>query len=85
MEDTIPMEDSTEVIAFESTARMSAMQAPLELTPIFTLEYDGQRAEVAHTINTMVQYVRIIIDTVTHGHPSERPPEDEGGWKPLPL
>jgi hypothetical protein len=83
VDDTVPMEDGSVVVAFESTARMVKMRAPLVLTPRFAVDYKGQPAEVEQTINAMAQYARIIMDAVTRGHPTEHPPEDEEGWAPL--
>jgi hypothetical protein len=57
------MEDGTVVVAFESTARMLRMGAPVVMGARFALDYKGQPAEIEHTINTMAQYARIIIDT----------------------
>ena len=85
VEDTIPMEDGIVVVAFESTARMVRMQAPVVMGARFALDYKGQPAEIEHTINTMAQYVRIIIDVVTRGHPTEDTPRDDQGWTPLNL
>jgi hypothetical protein len=83
IEETIPMEDGITVVAFESTARMVKMDVPLVMGAQFTVDVNGQPAEISHTVNTMTQYVRIIIDTVTRGHPSERSQPDEEGWIPL--
>jgi hypothetical protein len=83
MEDAVPMEDGAVVVAFESTARMVKMHAPVVMGARFTVDVNGQAAEIDHTMNTMARYVRIIIDTVTRGHPTEQPPQDEEGWIPL--
>lgn len=83
MEDAVPMEDGAVVVAFESTSRMVKMHAPVVMGARFTVDVNGQAAEIAHIMNTIAQYVRIIIDTVTRGHPSEQPPQDEKGWIPF--
>lgn len=83
MADAVPMDDGAVVVAFESTARMVKMQVPVVMGPRFTIDLNGQQAEIEHTVNTIAQYVRIIIDTVTHGHPTEQPPQDDEGWTPL--
>lgn len=83
MEDTVPMDDGAVVVTFESSAQMVSVQVPVVMGARFSVEVDGHDAELGHTLNTIAQYVRIIIDTVTRGHPSEHPPQDLEGWTPL--
>jgi hypothetical protein len=77
------MEDGAVVVAFESTARMVRMRAPVVMGARFTVDFNGQPAEIEHTVSTMAQYARIIIDTVTRGHSTEHPPPDDEGWTRL--
>lgn len=80
VEDVIPMEDGTIVTEFVSTARMVRIDVPIAMGAQFAIRYNDQPAEMVHTINTVAQYARIIIDTVAHGHPAEHTSQDANGW-----